>query len=152
MVAKPDHGQIRVDESGARFGKQSRAQLTSSVKERMSLISAARRRPQLEDQGKSENKSQMWNREFERLQNATWFNWVFNSVKDNAAQKKQPALTGPITQLNPLFDAKSLYMVHSLKHAGCWLDQWYHFPFALISSAMGFVLLIVSSLLFTVLF
>ena len=40
MVAKPDHGQIRVDESGARFGKQSRAQLTSSVNERMSLISA----------------------------------------------------------------------------------------------------------------
>ena len=49
MVAKPDHGQIRVDESGARFGKQSRAQLTSSVNERMSLISAAGRGPQLED-------------------------------------------------------------------------------------------------------
>ena len=52
MVAKPDHGQIRVDESGARFGKQSRAQLTSSVKERMSLISAGGRGPRLEDQEK----------------------------------------------------------------------------------------------------
>ena len=78
MVAKPDHGQIRVDESGARFGKQSRAQLTSSVNERMSLISAAGRGPQLEDQEKVMAKAESETESSEGC--IMQFYWVLESV------------------------------------------------------------------------